>query len=131
MKGLRVYKNEKLCSIKTIDSLFLPAMSEGRSAVMAYPWRAVWRMRPAAENKSDNCTRFLISVPKKRVRHAVNRVRLRRQCREAYRLSRHMLGENMPADVAFIYVGNTIEAPYEVTLRSVHKILKRMADENI
>lgn len=72
------------------------------------------------------CSRFLISVPKKRVRHAVDRVRLRRQCREAYRLSRHLLSEGRHADIAFIYVGNSVKADYQATERSIHKILGKI-----
>ncbi|MCM1482895.1 MAG: ribonuclease P protein component [Muribaculaceae bacterium] len=128
MKGLRLYKKEKLCSIKAIDSLFHHSMDAGRSGTMAYPWRAVWRMR---DDDTDSAaapmvSRFVISVPKKRVRHAVDRVRLRRLCREAYRLSRHMLPELHPVDIAFVYVGERKIADYDTTLRSMHKIMERI-----
>ena len=53
---------------------------------------------------------FMISVPKKRLRHAVDRVAVRRRVREAYRLNRGLLGDvaEMPVDIAFIYLSDKV-----------------------
>lgn len=122
MKGLRLYKYEKLCGVNSIDALFGPGARRGDAvhSVMAYPWRAVWRQAPEREGR---CSRFLISVPKKRVRHAVDRVTMRRRCREAYRLNRALI-QSLPvgADIAFVYVADTL-ADYHRTERSVRRIL--------
>ena len=69
---------------------------------------------------------FLITVPKKRLRHAVDRVTMRRRMREAYRLGREALTASVPVDIAFIYVADTI-TPYEPTRRAVSKILGRIS----
>ena len=90
---------------------------------MAYPWRAVWRRR--SENVQPS--RFLISVPKKKLRHAVDRVTMRRRCREAYRLNRHLLPECSGADIAFVYVGASL-TDYCHTEKAIKKILSRIAD---
>lgn len=85
MAGLRLYKSEKLCSKIEIEQLY----AQGTS-IIAYPLRAVWLTVPTNEDKPV-AARFLISIPKKRIRHAVDRVLLRRRTREAFRLNRHML----------------------------------------
>ena len=77
-----------------------------RTARWLIPCAPVWRENPARH--SDAPIAFLISVPKRRLRHAVDRVTMRRRIREAYRL--HHQDFNLPQgsriDLAFVYVGN-------------------------
>lgn len=100
----RLYKKEKLCSTLAIEQLF--ARGGAEFSHLAFPLRAVAR----ANNRrhSDAPVAFLISVPKRRLRHAVDRVLMRRRIREAYRLLRDSL--ELPAgkriDLAFIYVAD-------------------------
>lgn len=90
---------------------------------MAYPWRVVWSVNP----HRPEVAQFLISVPKKRLRHAVDRVQMRRRCREAYRLSRHLLPSPCPGiDIAFIYVADAV-TPYPKTLRAMTKMLSSIS----
>ncbi len=101
---------------------------------MAYPWRAVWRRRPDAEPvaggaPAEECghdVRLLISVPKRKLRHAVDRVTMRRRCREAYRLNRACIDAGVNADLAFIYIADTL-TDYKYTERAVRKILTRLS----
>ncbi len=90
---------------------------------MSYPWRAVWRCC----ERPDGCSnpRFLISVPKKRLRKAVDRVRMRRIMREAYRLNRSADLANLPVDIAFIYVADSL-TPHTMSHRAVVRILSRI-----
>lgn len=100
----RLYKKEKLRSVTAIEQLF------GRGGAdfshLAYPLRVVARHNP--RRSSDAPIAFLISVPKKRLRHAVDRVLMRRRIREAYRLAKE--GCELPLgirlDVAFVYVAD-------------------------
>ena len=71
----RLYKREKLRSVSAIDALF--SHKPGIAGVMAFPVRAVWRL----DGTRAGGTRFLVSVPKKRLRHAVDRVAMRRRIR--------------------------------------------------
>ncbi len=121
MTGNRLYKKERLCSKTAIDALFLPGGERG--VVMAYPWRAVWRIN---SGRRVSNAQFLISVPKKRLRHAVDRVLMRRRCREAYRLNRAILPEDSNADIAFVYVGSGLTS-YQDAERSVVRILSKIA----
>lgn len=140
-KGQRLYKREKLCSVTAIERLF--AARPGRNgaindqwgkidASLCYPLRMVWGENPARQGAP---VRFLVSVPKKRLKKAVDRVRMRRRIREAYRLERTVYytenaTEDTPGvvvarstniDVAFIYVAGEI-----VDSARVRRAMKRL-----
>lgn len=124
MTGYRLYKKEKLCSLTAIQQLFSPGQSEENSSIMAYPWRCVWRINHKRTG-GVNCPRFLISVPKKRRRHAVQRVLMRRRMREAYRLHRNLLPQHEPIEMVLIYVADK-ETSYADCRRSILKIFQRI-----
>ena len=69
----------------------------------------------------------MISVPKKKLRHAVDRVTMRRRIREAYRLNRRLAPvlSDTPLDIAFIYVASRLE-PYSRIEASMKKILAKI-----
>lgn len=75
--------------------------------------------------KPAPCPQFLIAVPKKKIRHAVDRVQMRRRIREAYRLNRHLIPMDLPIDIAFIYVSGEV-LPYAEVLKAVTRILTRI-----
>lgn len=100
MGGNRLYKSEKLCSKLEIEKLY----AQGTS-IIVYPLRAVWMVVPAQEDKHTVPARFLISIPKKRIRHAVDRVLLRRRTREAYRLNREILHDATEASGKTVLIG--------------------------
>ena len=124
MKGLRLYKSEKLCSRTAVTSLF----NEGKS-LMAYPLRVMVRPR---RYDALSPAQMLITIPKKRIRHAVQRELLRRRVREAYRLHRRTLlydalqAANVSLDLAFIYVGNEV-ADYALIERKMISLLERLS----
>lgn len=122
MDSLRLYKKEKLCSLTAIDTLFTRGKS---SAITAFPLRAVWRI---SDRRGGGDAQFLITVPKKRLRHAVDRVASRRRIREAYRLNRHLLEipEDMKIDIAFIYLDGTTSS-YKKAENAVKKILQKIS----
>ena len=96
------------------------------TGALDYPLRAVWRPNP--RRHSDAPVAFLISVPKKRLRHAVDRVAMRRRVREAYRLNRcnYPLPEGVRLDVAFVYVADRLKS-YRSVERAMTRILGALA----
>lgn len=93
-------KEERLCSKMLIDKLFV----EGKS-VSGFPVRAVFRLVP-----SDTMTdvAVLFGVPKRHLRHSVQRNRVKRQLREMYRASRESLksivaGTGQCLTIAFVF----------------------------
>ncbi len=125
MGDKRLYKSEKLCSKLEIDRLY----AQGTS-IVAYPLRAVWLAVPAGEGKHPVAARFLISIPKKRIRHAVDRVLLRRRTREAYRLNRDLLNsvvaQGKTVLIGFNWVSNE-ERKYTTIERSMRELLNKIA----
>lgn len=115
-------KSERLCSRILMDRLF-----QGNShSVSAYPLRAVFLPVGTEDQKGVS---VLMSVPKKRFHDAVDRNRVKRQLREAYRKHKHALAEKM-ADreqgllIAFIYVSSQIESTASIEKRMVRLLEK-------
>lgn len=125
MKQFGLYKKDKLCARLAIDSLFAHADISS----LSYPVRMVARHN--ARRHSDAPVAFLISIPKKRLRHAVDRVLMRRRIREAFRLNRHQYHFDGRAryDVAFIYVADR-PVDYAHTERAICRLLDALSQHN-
>ena len=98
---------------------------------MAYPLRAVVNLKNGDGRVVGSCARFMITVPKKKIRTAVGRVLLRRRIREAYRLNRQLLLPQLAAsiceaEIAFIYMDKEI-ADYATIDASMKKLLVKIA----
>lgn len=95
-------------------------------SVSAYPLRAVFLSVSTNEQQGVS---VLVSVPKKRFHDAVDRNRVKRQLREAYRKHKHALAEKM-ADreqgllIAFIYVSSQIESTASIEKRMIRLLEK-------
>lgn len=119
-------KSEKLCSQTAIDALF--SLTTAAKGALAYPLRMVSAPRSGMRRAGAASVQFLISIPKKRLRKAVDRVKMRRRVREAYRLNRGLIRamnpeENM--DVAFVYIANSL-TPYDRVDRAMKKLLSAL-----
>ena len=80
-------KKEKLCGEIRIGKLF----AEG-NAFLAHPLRIVYKL---SDEKTDSPLKILISVPKKKFKKAVDRNRIKRLIREAYRLNKRTFIEEV------------------------------------
>lgn len=123
-------KPEHLTLQRDIDALF----SVGSHSAVAFPVRAVWR--EVEWDGSGPRVKVLVSVSKRKFKHAVDRNRAKRQMREAYRLNKHQILDILAAaddggqrglHIGFIWLA---DAPQESRL--VHKrivsLLKRIGD---
>lgn len=95
--NFRFPKSEKLKSKKTIERLF----TEGKS-VSKFPVKVFYL---PIENAATHQAAF--AVPKKNFKSAVDRNRIKRQLREAYRLQKHLLKneKEIPFALFFLYLG--------------------------
>lgn len=119
-------KSHRLCSTKAVEHLF----SKGQSAI-AYPLRAVYCFRE--DSRTEVPVRFMLTVPKKKQRHAVDRVLLRRRMREAYRLNRDILftslaDSHLQCDMAFIYL-STHKSDYATIEASMKQLLDKISKD--
>lgn len=113
-------KEERVTGNRRIEDLF----TRGQ-AFMAYPFRVVF----VENNRSGvSAISVLISVPKKRIRSAVKRNKIKRLTREAFRLNKHLfnpawLRADKQVDVAFIYVKDEV-ADYAFLEKGIRKALQ-------
>lgn len=98
--GFSFGKKDKLKSRKLIETLF----SEGQS-VSAYPLRLVY-LETSFEDGS--LTKTAVSVSKRHFKRAVDRNRIKRLIREAFRLNKHAYFNNISTHYALmiLYIGN-------------------------
>jgi len=123
MKSLGFGKQERLKSRKRIDVLF----AEGKS-VTAFPVRVKYQFMPMVEGEIP--VQAGVSASRKAFKRAVDRNRLKRLLREAYRLQKADLiqtvsGKNLQAKLFFIYTDKTI-APFSVVQEAVGACLRQL-----
>ena len=125
MKQFTFPKPEHLCLQLEIESLF----AAGSRSMTAFPLRVVYREVP---HTSGPAVKVLMSVSKRRFKHAVDRNRAKRQLREAYRLNKYTLLNVLPegtgVHIAFLWLSDR-----PVSSRVVHSrvaaLLLRVAEK--
>ena len=121
----RFQKQERIVSQKLIEELFGGGKSH---SLAAFPLRVVYMQLERQDRQEP--VEVLISVPKKRLHHAVDRNRAKRQIREAYRLQKQLLTEKMAqgqtVDIAFVWLSDQLLPSAEVNGR-MKNLLERIA----
>jgi ribonuclease P protein component len=116
-----------MVSRKLIDTLF---GGEGSRSVAAFPLRVVFAQRDATDY--DAKVQMLVSVPKKRFKHAVDRNRVKRQVREAFRQHKELLYDAVAPGkqllMAFIWIADGHRPSAEVEKRVV-TVMQRVAEK--
>ena len=120
-------KRERMVSQKLIDTLFGGGCSQ---SMAAFPLRAVYIKKERAQGEVP--VQMLVSVPKKRFKHAVDRNRVKRQVREAFRQHKELLYEALTEHeqllLAFIWLSDEHRSSRDVELRVVG-LMQRVAEK--
>lgn len=136
-RRLTLRKGEKLRHRSLVEPLF----RDGES-LYEFPLRLTWRalgkeelgksFRDKVPGRIDSL-QMLITVPKKKRRHAVDRVLMRRRIREAYRLNRLPLLDAVERNpdirtlgMAIIYIHNE-NLPYDTVEKKMKILFKKLA----
>ncbi|MBQ9646475.1 MAG: ribonuclease P protein component [Prevotella sp.] len=122
-------KSERIVSQKLIDELFGGA---GSHSMVAFPVRATYIIKERASGSSAPAAQLLVSVPKRRFKHAVDRNRVKRQLREAWRHHRQHVADKVPAEsqvaVAFVWLADSHQPSSLVSAR-VKSLLIRIGEK--
>jgi ribonuclease P protein component len=125
MYMLTLKKDERLCSKKIIEELF----SEGKSFIIE-PFRIVWIEKTL---NSDSPAQVLINVSLRKFKRAVDRNKIKRLIREAYRKNKspfyQFLTENLKqCAFAIFYISKELTTYSEIELKII-LILQRLEKE--
>lgn len=116
-------KPERLCGINRVDSLFRDG-----SSFVCYPFRVLWNVTTV---EKDPSVCFMVSVSKRKLKHAVDRNKVKRLVREAYRLNKQLLfdfvTEGLSFHVAFIWIP-TEALPFEKVSHKMQASLLRIVN---
>ncbi|MDX1762671.1 MAG: ribonuclease P protein component [Christiangramia sp.] len=115
-------RKEKLKSQVMIDRLF----AEGNS-VKKFPLRLVYL---PIEEPSEKLNKVAVSVPKRNFKRAVDRIKIKRLMREAYRKNKYLVTNNLAGkySLMLIYTGREIWS-YTELFRSSEELLKRFVEQ--
>ena len=120
-------KEERIVSNLLIETLFEKSNSQ---SLTAYPLRAVFLKTEHREGCAP--VQLLISVPKKRFKHAVDRNRVKRQIREAYRKNKALLDNTIEEGkmllIAIIWLTDKHFATSDVEKKMI-SLMKQIAKE--
>jgi len=122
-------KDERIHGEKKIEKLF----REGKSFI-SFPLRIVYIER----EKADTDVSILVSVPKKKLKHAVKRNRIKRLIKEAYRLNKFLFTEitarnNTGLDIAFIYLKDELsvyQSIKDAVVKTAELLEKKITSED-
>jgi ribonuclease P protein component, eubacterial len=111
-----------------IDSLF-----ENGQSFISYPLRIVY-LSDTADTSSESGISVLVSVPKKRIKQAVKRNRVKRLIRESFRLNKNAFVDDQTfngkrLNIAFMYVSDEV-LPFANIEKATIKALKKISKHN-
>lgn len=121
--SLTFSKRERIVSRKLIEQLFSKGSSQSMSA---FPLRIVYMQK----ERDGEPLQVLVSVSKRHFKHAVDRNRVKRQIREAYRLHKHLLAQRIPEGIsialAFIWISDWHYSSQRIE-KSVSRLMEKVA----
>lgn len=119
---------ERLKLRKQIETLF-----QTGEAFSVFPLRIIYLLAPVADSQPDSPVKIGFSIPKKRIRKAVGRNKIKRRLREAWRLQKHPLYQQIPEGqqlhLFLVFTGNetfTFEEAMTTVRKAIDKVIDRI-----
>lgn len=117
-------KNERLSGRNQVETLF----GAGKSFNMN-PFKVLFSFE---ENAKTLEVKILVAVSKKKFKHAVDRNRVKRKIREAYRLNKTFLLNNLviqssTLNIGFVYVGSEKDPAFDALQKAMVTSLEKVA----
>jgi ribonuclease P protein component len=113
-------KAERLCNYHRVNKLFREA-----KVLKKYPLKLLY----TPIDGSTQPTQLLISVPKRLMKKAVDRNRMKRLIRESYRLQKMMLSIGRTYSLALLYMSKE-QLPYREIYVLVGELLKELSTQD-
>ena len=111
-------KDEKLKSKKAIEQLF----AEG-SRIKSFPLQLVYFK---TTHHTEALVKVGFTVPKRAVKLAVDRIRIKRIMREVYRKNKHLFSENLKEHYVFMFIYMTNK---EVNQENLESSIKNISEK--
>lgn len=120
----RFGKTERLCKQKHIEELFAQGQSFHK-----YPFKILYTLGEDL-SVSGTSVKVLLAVPKKKIRKAVKRNLLKRRMREAYRVRKHLIAEDM-SDGVWLHLGIIYIADKVLPFSEIESAMSDMMEQLI
>ncbi|MDQ3193276.1 MAG: ribonuclease P protein component [Bacteroidota bacterium] len=118
-------KGERLCNINQIKVLF-----ENGNTIKAFPFKLIWKL---TKEITEFPIQVLIAVPKRNIKKAVLRNKIKRKIREAYRKNKFILlkepTENQDSLTLVLLFSGKEEISYIETETKIIQLLLRLKNE--
>ncbi len=117
-------KEERLRKKRHIDALF----QSKENSFTCFPFRVLYKN--SGEDKETTKAQILISIPKRKIKKAVDRNLLKRRTREAYRKQKQQLYDFLPENettlrIALVYISEEI-LPYTIISEAVEATITEL-----
>lgn len=122
--NFRLGKPYKLCSKKTIQSLF-----ETGNSLNSFPFSSRFNLLTVEKGTPFQ---FVVSVPKKNFKSAVERNRIKRLMKESIRLNKNILEQEIQAGrqlALFLIYTSKEELSFEIINQKMIKLLNKISNQ--
>lgn len=119
-------KKERLCDKKSIEELV-----KSQNSFFIHPFKVIWTVHPKQE---DSPAKVLFAVPKRKIKLATKRNRIRRLAKEAYRKNKldfynFLRNKETTCLIMFIFLSTETKIKQQNIEQKIKQIFNRLKEE--